>query len=75
MNSVQIVGRQPEYQVRQIGVVVRGSREYAKKGWRTIELSATADVAPGGDAALAHNDLYEQLRTRISLLLNENGRG
>jgi hypothetical protein len=58
------------YTVTEIAVTVRASREYADKGWRTIELSATAALAPQANVEYAHNDLYESLRERISLILN-----
>ena len=75
MKGVQIVGRPPDYQVTTISATLRASREYPGRGWRTIELAATADVAPGADAEYAHGALYKSLKERISLLLNENGRG
>ena len=59
-----------DYTVTEIAVTVRASKEYANKGWRTIELSATATLAPQANVAYAHNDLYESLRERISLILN-----
>jgi hypothetical protein len=67
----QIVGRRPNYEVREIRAALKASKDYAGHGWRTIELGATADVVPGADADQAHNDLYEQLRQRMALLFNE----
>ncbi|MBC8263938.1 MAG: hypothetical protein H8E47_07415 [Anaerolineales bacterium] len=68
---IHIVGQGAGYQVTEIGVSLRASREYSGRGWRTIQLSATADVIPGANVEEAHNDLYEQLRKRITLLFNE----
>ena len=67
----QIVGQKLGYQVREIGATLKASREYAGHGWRTVELAATADVVPGANVEQAHNDLYEQLRQRMALLLGE----
>jgi hypothetical protein len=67
--NTPIVG-QRDYTVTEIAVTVRASKEYPNKGWRTIELSATATLAPQADVEYAHNDLYESLKERISLLLN-----
>ena len=69
--NTHIVGQGAGYQVREIGAVLRASKEYPGRGWRTIELSARADVIPGANIEEAHNDLYEQLRKRITLLFNE----
>jgi len=69
--NTHIVGQGAGYQVREIGVVLRASKEYLGHGWRTIELSARADVVPEANIEEAHNDLYEQLRRRITLLFNE----
>ena len=69
--NIHIVGQGAGYQVTEIGVSLRASREYSGRGWRTIQLSATADVIPGANVEEAHDDLYEQLRKRITLLFNE----
>jgi len=69
--AIQIVGQRPDYQVREIRAVLKASREYNGRGWRTIELAATADVTPGADIEQAHNDLYEQLRQRMVMLLGK----
>ena len=69
--NTHIVGQGAGYQVREIGAVLRASKEYPGRGWRTIELPARADVVPGANIEEAHTDLYEQLRKRISLLFNE----
>jgi hypothetical protein len=44
--NTYIVGQGAGYQVREIGAVLRASKEYPGRGWRTIELSARADVVP-----------------------------
>jgi len=62
------------YSVRKISARLRASKEYGERGWRTIELFASADVTPGEDTAFAHNALYEELRKRISLLIGEEDR-
>ena len=67
--NTPIVGHK-DYTVTEIAVTVRASREYDGKGWRTIELSASATLAPQADVEYAHNDLYDSLRERISLILN-----
>jgi len=70
--NIPFVGHKAGYQVKEITAVLRASREYNGRGWRTIELGATADVVPGANVEEAHNDLYEQLRQRMALLLNES---
>jgi len=62
------------YSVTTIVATLRASKDYGARGWRTIELSASAEVAPGEDATFAHNALYKELRERISLLLGEEDR-
>ncbi len=69
--NMHVVGQGAGYQVREIGVLLRASKEYLGRGWRTIELSARADVVPEANIEEAHNDLYEQPRKRITLLFNE----
>jgi hypothetical protein len=69
--NIHIVGQGAGYQVKEIAAVLRASREYDGRGWRTIELAATADVTPGADIEQAHNDLYEQLRRRMVMLLGK----
>lgn len=67
--NTPIIG-QRDYTVTDISATVRATKEYMGNGWRTIELSANATVAPHANVESAHNDLYESLRQRISLIFN-----
>jgi len=66
---IQVIGNKA-YTVTEITATVKAAKEFVGNGWRTIELSAIATLAPGANVEFAHNDLYESLRERISLLFN-----
>lgn len=63
-----IVGQNGNYTVKNITVRLSKSKEFGKHGWRTVEMSSFAALAPDADPSVERNNLYDEVKRDLEML-------